>query len=149
MCVCEMMVRMQIADCEDMRDKTVCDPALGTGRMILCASNHSYRLYGQDINQTVIKAALVNGYIYAPWIVRPFPFFKDVAPEPAVAAVQKSTKAIDMLIPQFELPGQEDAFNLAGETAVDGERVKREREERAREKAEALEKERKEQLALL
>jgi hypothetical protein len=31
-------------------------------------------LYGQDINPTVIKASLVNGYLYAPWMVKPFPF---------------------------------------------------------------------------
>lgn len=59
---------------EDARTKTVCDPCVGTGRLLLAASNHSYRLYGSDINPTVIKATLVNGYLYAPWLVRPFPF---------------------------------------------------------------------------
>lgn len=71
--VCAMMVRMQMAG-EDCRTKTVCDPALGTGRMLLAASNHSYRLYGNDIDRTVIKATLINGYLYAPWLVKPFDF---------------------------------------------------------------------------
>jgi hypothetical protein len=42
--------------------------------MLLVASNYSYRLYGADIDGTVIKATLVNGYLYAPWLVKPFPF---------------------------------------------------------------------------
>jgi hypothetical protein len=73
--VCEMMVRMQMHDeGEDCRAKTVCDPAAGTGRMLLCASNHSFRLYGMDINRTVLRALRVNGWLYAPWLVAPFPF---------------------------------------------------------------------------
>jgi hypothetical protein len=68
----EMLMRGQ-----DCRDKTVLDPCLGTGRMLLYASNYSLRLHGQDINPTVIKASLVNGYLYAPWMVRPFPFWDE------------------------------------------------------------------------
>jgi len=60
---------------DDARAKTVCDPCVGTGRLLLAASNYSYRLYGSDINPTVIKATLVNGFLYAPWLVRPFQFF--------------------------------------------------------------------------
>lgn len=71
--VCTMMA-MMLMEGEDCRTKTVCDPCLGTGRMLLTASNYSLRLYGQDINGTVIKASLVNGYLYAPWMVKPLPF---------------------------------------------------------------------------
>ena len=71
--VVKAMVRMAISD-DDARAKTVCDPCVGTGRMLLVASNYSYRLYGADIDGTVIKATLVNGYLYAPWLVKPFPF---------------------------------------------------------------------------
>lgn len=71
--VVEAIVRMTILD-DDARTKTVCDPCVGTGRMLLAASNYSYRLYGADIDGTVIKATLVNGYLYAPWLVKPFPF---------------------------------------------------------------------------
>ena len=71
--VARMMAAMTLGG-EDARSKSVCDPCVGTGRLLLAASNHSYRLYGSDINPTVIKATLVNGYLYAPWLVRPFPF---------------------------------------------------------------------------
>jgi hypothetical protein len=71
--VVELMARMTVGD-EDARKKTICDPCVGTGRMLLAASNFSYRLYGCDIDSTVIKATLVNGYLYAPWLVKPFPF---------------------------------------------------------------------------
>lgn len=71
--VVAMMVQMAMGD-EDTRAKSVMDPCLGTGRMLLAASNYAYRLYGMDINATVIKAALVNGYCFAPWLVRPLPF---------------------------------------------------------------------------
>jgi hypothetical protein len=68
---------------EDARAKSVCDPCVGTGRMLLAASNHSYRLYGCDINPTVIKVTLVNGYLYAPWLVKPFPFLDAALTDPA------------------------------------------------------------------
>lgn len=72
--VAELMAAMNFGT-EDFRAKTVCDPCVGTGRMLLCASNWSYRLFGSDINSTVIKACVVNGYLYAPWLVKPFGFF--------------------------------------------------------------------------
>jgi hypothetical protein len=87
--VCQMMVEMQMAG-EDMRDKTVCDPALGTGRMLLAASNFSYRLYGMDISETVVKACLVNGFALAPWLVRPFSFW----PESMPAGIETARRAI-------------------------------------------------------
>lgn len=77
---------------EDARTKSVCDPCVGTGRLLLAASNHSYRLYGCDINPTVIKATLVNGYLYAPWLVRPFPFLDPHNCDPA--AIQTVSDSI-------------------------------------------------------
>jgi len=65
----------------DNRLQTVYDSCTGTGRMLLHASNFSYRLFGQDINATVLKACAVNAYCFAPWMVRPFPFLKDDATE--------------------------------------------------------------------
>jgi len=85
--ICEIMVRMQVGG-GDNRAKSVCDPCVGTGRMLLHASNYSYRLYGQDINATVIKACLVNGYCFAPWLVRPFPFLHD-QPEEKVSRAEE------------------------------------------------------------
>lgn len=80
--ICQLMAMMNFGD-GDSRTKTVCDPCVGTGRMLLVASNYSYRLYGADINPTVIKATLVNGYLYAPWLVRPFPFLDGSLCEPS------------------------------------------------------------------
>jgi hypothetical protein len=73
MSICLMMTQM-LMEGEDCRTKTVCDTAVGTGRFLLTASNYSLRLYGQDIDPTVCMATLVNGYLLAPWIVKPFPF---------------------------------------------------------------------------
>jgi hypothetical protein len=67
------MTRMTFAGGQEPAAKT-CDPCLGTGRMLLHSSSYSMRLYGMDINPTVIKVSLVNGYLYAPWLVKPFPF---------------------------------------------------------------------------
>ena len=73
MSVTTMMVAM-LMGAGDHRTETVCDPCVGTGRMLLAASNHSLRLYAQDINPIVIKVTLVNGYMYAPWLVKPLDF---------------------------------------------------------------------------
>lgn len=72
--ICEFMTQMVCDEKRDMRTETVCDPCVGTGRMVLHASNYSLRLYGMDIDGTLIKATLVNGYCYAPWLVRPIPW---------------------------------------------------------------------------
>ena len=48
--VARMMAAMTLNG-EDARSKSVCDPCVGTGRLLLAASNHSYRLYGCDLNQ--------------------------------------------------------------------------------------------------
>ncbi len=56
---------------EDARLKSVCDPCVGTGRMLLHASNRSLRLYGMDIDETLCKATKVNGFLFAPWLACP------------------------------------------------------------------------------
>lgn len=72
--ICDFMVQMVCDGKRDMRTETVLDPCVGTGRFLLYASNHSLRLYGMDIDATLCKATLVNGYCYAPWLVRPIPW---------------------------------------------------------------------------
>lgn len=52
---------------------SVNDPCVGTGRMLLAAANFSVRLSGQDINPVCVKATLVNGALYAPWLAFPLP----------------------------------------------------------------------------
>lgn len=80
--VVEVMTKLTFAEGEDNRLKSFLDPCSGTGRILLHASNHTYVLYGQDINATVLKASLVNGYAFAPWMVRPCKRLKP-APTPA------------------------------------------------------------------
>ncbi len=48
-------------------------PALGTGRMLLHASNYSYYLYACDIDPLVIAISRINAALYAPWMVFPLP----------------------------------------------------------------------------
>jgi methylase of polypeptide subunit release factors len=65
-------------DWKEARSMTVSDPCMGSGRFLLGSAGHSLRLYGIDIDAEVVRAAKVNGALYAPWLVRPFPghFFR-------------------------------------------------------------------------
>lgn len=74
--VCTMMATMIFGD-GDCRAKAVSEPCVGTGRMLLAASNYSMRLYGMDILQTCVKATVVNLYLYAPWGAKPIPFLDE------------------------------------------------------------------------
>jgi hypothetical protein len=73
--VCELMIAMTMHDYgeegRDARTASVCDPCVGTGRMLLHASNLSLNLYGQDIDHLVCSICKINGALYAPWIVCP------------------------------------------------------------------------------
>lgn len=71
--VCEAMVAMQMADTDvpDQRWAKVLDCCVGTGRMLLHASNHSLHLYGQDIDPMMVQITLINGALYAPWLACP------------------------------------------------------------------------------
>ncbi|HEX5433513.1 MAG TPA: hypothetical protein VFY05_04695 [Candidatus Angelobacter sp.] len=72
--LCEIMTLTLLKhEGEDLRAKTVCDPAVGTGRMLLHAGNYSLRLHGQDVNAMVLQALKINGALYCPWLIRPFP----------------------------------------------------------------------------
>lgn len=81
--VCELMAQITFGDGddggsnhssgEDPRLRLICEPAAGTGRMLLHASNFSYRLYGMDIDPLAVTICLCNGAFYAPWLTFPFP----------------------------------------------------------------------------
>lgn len=75
--LCECMTQITFSDAEeggrDLRLQLVCEPAAGTGRMLLHASNYSYRLHGMDIDPLVVTICLINGAFYAPWMSFPFP----------------------------------------------------------------------------
>ena len=66
--ICYMMAMMTFTG-GDERSQTVCDPCVGTGSMLLQASNHSLRLYGQDIVQELVWQTMLNGYLWMPWMV--------------------------------------------------------------------------------
>lgn len=68
--VCELMTSMVRPE---SMISSVCDPCVGTGRMLLHASNYSVRLYGNDIDRVVLLACKINGALYAPWLSYPFP----------------------------------------------------------------------------
>ena len=57
---------------KDLRG-VVNDPCLGTGSMLLAASNHSLRLTGQDVSLDMVKMATVNSYLFMPWLACPPP----------------------------------------------------------------------------
>ena len=61
-----MMARMLMTGA-DTRSQ-INDPCLGTGSMLLEASNYSLRLSGQDINHDMVKMATVNAWLYIPWL---------------------------------------------------------------------------------
>lgn len=82
--VCESMVQMvfhdmdpdktgKMSDGRDVRAASVCEPCLGSGRMLMHASNYSMNLYGQDCDRIAINMALINGALYAPWMSFPLP----------------------------------------------------------------------------
>lgn len=75
--VVKLMTEMTFHDMgkegKDPRLATVCDPCVGTGRMLLHAANHSLCLYGCDIDPLVLLGCKINLALYAPWGVHPLP----------------------------------------------------------------------------
>src|SRR5262245_52290787 len=62
--VAECMARMLFhdikADGRDSRTRSVNEPAVGSGRMLLHVSNYSMNLAGQDVDPLAVKMCLVN-----------------------------------------------------------------------------------------
>jgi len=51
--------------------RTALDPCIGSGRFGMYLSNKVIFIYGNDIDPVVIKAALINMNLYAPWVALP------------------------------------------------------------------------------
>lgn len=71
--ITRMMVDIAHGDCdpEILKRKTVMDPCVGCGAMLLPASNYFLRGYGQDISGIAVKLCMIQMYFYAPWYARP------------------------------------------------------------------------------
>jgi hypothetical protein len=75
--VVECMVQITMHDAgkdgRDPRTLSVCDPCVGSGRMLLHASNFSLRLSGQEIDPLAVAMCKINGALYVPWMAFPLP----------------------------------------------------------------------------
>jgi hypothetical protein len=72
-CTVRMTMHDEGKDGSDPRTLSTCDPCVGSGRMLLHASNISLCLFGQDIDPLAVAMCKVNGALYAPWVAFPLP----------------------------------------------------------------------------
>jgi hypothetical protein len=68
MTVSMLMVKMLFGE-GDKKTASVCDPCVGSGRLLMAASNYSLNLYGVDIDANILKVCQVNMWMYVPWCV--------------------------------------------------------------------------------
>ena len=66
MSVSNMMAQTVFNDTGDELS-SICDPCVGTGRLLLASSNFSVNLYGADIDALMVDACSVNLALFAPW----------------------------------------------------------------------------------
>lgn len=67
MSLTQMMV--QITMVGDSRFKSVHEPCMGTGVILMCASNHSLDLSGMDVDRDMCAWTRLHAYLYVPWLV--------------------------------------------------------------------------------
>ena len=67
--ICKMMVKMAMNEAHLL--DTFNEPCLGSGRMLLEASNYCLNLSGNDINKTLVKISKVNCWLYVPSAIMP------------------------------------------------------------------------------
>ena len=87
------------------------DPCVGSGRMLLHAGNYSYRLFGTDLDRQVLMVTLINGALYCPWLVRPFPeaFFETPTPTQSdliAEAIRHMAEPVEAETPVFTVNGK-------------------------------------------
>jgi len=90
--ICNMMVRMTVdpeskvlPDGRDARMMSVCDPCVGTGRMLLEASNYSVNLSGMDVDRMMVNACCINMALFAPWAVYMTPIGRSILDRPSIS----------------------------------------------------------------
>lgn len=72
--VCELMAALALEDFEgDIRRARVHEPAVGSARQLLHASNHSLALTAADIDPVCVVVTLINSACHCPWLAFPFP----------------------------------------------------------------------------
>lgn len=124
--VCQAMASMQFSGEMDYRDKTVLDPCVGTGRMLMFASNYSLRLFGQDIDRICVQACQINGFLYMPWLVAPGKIF----PAPGTGLTREDSltaglEADPLPLPLFPPGPQPEIIPSVGNLAVTPEATRR------------------------
>lgn len=69
----KMMVEISFMERSDSKGvfALTLDPCVGTGRMLMLASNKSLFLYGNDIDPVVLRAAKINLQLFVPWAALP------------------------------------------------------------------------------
>ena len=75
--VAVMMEKMLFSDDKDTRLQIGYEPAIGTGVMTLEPSNQVLNMVGTDIDKLLLKACLVNWYLYCPWFAMPIFYLVD------------------------------------------------------------------------
>jgi hypothetical protein len=89
-CMVQIAMHDTRAEGRAPRLMSICDPCVGSGRMLLHASNFSLCLFGQDIDPLAVAMCKVNGALCAPWLSFPFPesiLATNVPPPPAALPV--------------------------------------------------------------
>lgn len=99
--VVQLMAMMVFPEGERHARATVNDPCVGTGRMLMVASNWSLRLSGQDINPRCVAATKINGALFAPWLAFPFPesFFAEAPLDPPLGVMVTNQAGQGLLFP--------------------------------------------------
>lgn len=71
------MAKILFSDRQDTRLQIGYEPAIGTGVMTLEPSNQVLNMVGIDIDKLLLKACLVNWYLYCPWFAMPVFYLVD------------------------------------------------------------------------
>ncbi len=109
--ICELMTALAVEDFEgDVRRARVHEPAVGSARQLLHASNHALALTAADVDPVCVIVTLINAACHAPWLAFPFPaHILESAPpdETAVAVIEAAEPATHRPSPAVELPAAE------------------------------------------
>ncbi|HML21841.1 MAG TPA: N-6 DNA methylase [Aggregatilinea sp.] len=118
MSVCKMMAGMMFTgDPDEMKRQSVCDPACGTGSLLLAASNYSLNIYGQDISSSMVRCTKLNMWLYAPWGV----FWPNLSRWGGPDAVQLKRLLFESVPVMLVAPEPEPLFAPVAENVMRGE----------------------------